>query len=321
MLFRDAIQLLRQHIQLARQRTRENRLLAVVEHLREGIDAADEARVDVAQLVCAQAIDEQAVEQVQVVIAGGSLNRPLGRQRLVVRENLFDDHIRLTLGPSAAHRRVQTRQILLRIHQPVGMIDPQAGHPAFFDESQHQLVNCREHFGLFHADRSQAIDVEETPIVDLVGGHAPVAEPIRLVGQQRLEPVEAAGLVAPAIHECQRLLDRLPHLAARLEQRRQAAACHFLFAIALLERFGGQLGAGRQMVERRDDALQLHPLRHLGREPRRDNFDRRLEHGDPRARIGRQTPLVITNDEPLPLVGQLQLLIFEHLAELIAQHR
>ena len=43
--------------------------------------------------------------------------------------------------------------------------------------------------------------------------------------------------------------------------------------------------------------------------------------GDPGARVGRKSAIVVTNDEPLILKSQLQLLLFEHLAKLIAQHR
>ena len=54
----------------------------------------------------------------------------------------------------------------------------------------HQL----QHRRLLDADRRQVVDVEEAPVVDLLGGDAPEAQAVGLVAQQRLERVEAARI-------------------------------------------------------------------------------------------------------------------------------
>ena len=64
------------------------------------------------------------------------------------------------------------------------MIDPQPVHVAADQQLEHQAVAFREDLGVLHANGRQLVDVEETPIIDLVGGGLPVREPIDLGIQQ-----------------------------------------------------------------------------------------------------------------------------------------
>ena len=56
------------------------------------------------------------------------------------------------------------------------------------------------------ADRHQIVDVEEATIVDLVRGHAPEAQPVRLPDQEGLQRVEAPRIALPAVQVGQTLV-------------------------------------------------------------------------------------------------------------------
>ena len=53
------------------------------------------------------------------------------------------------------------------------MVDAQSRRLPLLQETKNQLMRCLKDFGALHADGSQVVDVEEAPVVDLVGGHAP----------------------------------------------------------------------------------------------------------------------------------------------------
>ncbi len=189
------------------------------------------------------------------------------------------------------------------------------------DEPQHHLVHRGEHFGVLDPDGGQRVDVEKAAVVDLVGGDAPVAKAIRLVVQQCFELVETGRVPFASVVGFDRALERLAHLGTALDQGRQPAPRDLAFAIALADRFALDFRPRRQMLKRRHDALQLHALGHLGGEFFGHPLEGLLEHRHPAARIGREAALVVADDKPHVLVGQLQFLGFENLAELIAQHR
>ena len=68
---------------------------------------------------------------------------------------------------------------------------------ALAQELECLLVHRLEHVGFLDADGRQIVDVEEAAVIDLLGRDAPVAEAVGLIGEERLEAVEAAR-VAPS---------------------------------------------------------------------------------------------------------------------------
>src|SRR5260370_42488842 len=88
------------------------------------------------------------------------------------------------------------------------------------DERQGRLgrgFEDRRHFG---TDCAEMVDVEETPVVDLVCGHMPEREPICLVGEEFFEAVEAMWVAPGPVEIPKRLIELPSDRAARFDQRR-----------------------------------------------------------------------------------------------------
>jgi hypothetical protein len=67
-----------------------------------------------------------------------------------------------------------------RIIKSVHMVNPQTSHLSFSDELKNQLMDLFENVKYLRSYGSQFIDIEKTPVVDLLCGHPPVREAIRL---------------------------------------------------------------------------------------------------------------------------------------------
>ncbi len=59
------------------------------------------------------------------------------------------------------------------------------------EQLHHEPMRRLEHRVVLHAERGEVVHVEEAAIVDVVGGHAPVSEPIALPLEQVVQRVEA----------------------------------------------------------------------------------------------------------------------------------
>ena len=92
------------------------------------------------------------------------------------------------------------------------MIHAQAADVAPAHQVENQRMHRGEHFGIFHANGRQIVDVEEAPVIDLVHGDAPEAETVGFALEQPFQAVEAAGLAAAAVDFIQRRIDGLPLL-------------------------------------------------------------------------------------------------------------
>src|SRR5690606_15984873 len=93
------------------------------------------------------------------------------------------------------------------------------------DERPQQTMNRREDIGIFDADRCQRVDVEEAPVVDLVGRRAPGREPIRLRLEQVVQLVEARRVTGRAVDPRHRGPDVRAYRLGSLYQREQTGAC------------------------------------------------------------------------------------------------
>ena len=55
--------------------------------------------VDVGDRPLTSWIDEQAIDRIQILVAGGAIHVPIGWERLAVAEDLFDDDVQRTRPP------------------------------------------------------------------------------------------------------------------------------------------------------------------------------------------------------------------------------
>src|SRR6185436_14408999 len=95
---------------------------------------------------------------------------------------------RIGLAESVRHSQdvvlLEALEILLRIVESIGMIDPHPVYLALAQQAQDEPVGRGKHLGLFHTQGRQFVDIEEASIVDLVRGYTPVTETIDLRLQQ-----------------------------------------------------------------------------------------------------------------------------------------
>ena len=134
-----------------------------------------------------------------------TVRRPVARQILVAGGDLLGHHVqwprrraaRVGLGPrqSGALRIgvLQAREVLRRVEQPVGVVDAQPVHLARRAQLQGQGVRGLEHLLVLRAQRGKLVDVEKAAVVDLVGGDAPVREPVSLRLEQIVQPLAMLG--------------------------------------------------------------------------------------------------------------------------------
>src|SRR5260370_20124851 len=126
------------------------------------------------------------------------------------------------------------------------------------DERQGRLgrgFEDRRHFG---TDCAEMVDVEETPVVDLVCGHMPEREPICLVGEEFFEAVEAMWVAAGPVEIPKRLLELRSYRAPPFDQRRQPRLDYLLLQLALPPLCRVGLASPWPVIYRLNDALQVH---------------------------------------------------------------
>src|ERR1700682_5389991 len=173
--------------------------------------AADEAEVDLLQLLLVVARDEDAVERVEEVVARRAGRRPTRRQRFGAAEDLLRHHeetppegrggaflaqlalqlvaqgrLELVPGQPAPRRQLaralqdarvlEQAEVARRVGEAVWMIDAQSRHLPLLEQPQRDVVRVREDGGILHADGRQRIDVEEASGVDFLGRDAPMRQ-------------------------------------------------------------------------------------------------------------------------------------------------
>ena len=117
--------------------------------------------------VLAGRIDQQAEHQIGEFVTGRALDRPILAQRLVPSEDLLDDKVE-----RARRMFAQTQEIALRVEQPVDMVDPQSIQHSVAQQLEREAVRVIEQLRQFHAQAGELVDVEEAPVIDVVGGNA-----------------------------------------------------------------------------------------------------------------------------------------------------
>ncbi len=111
--------------------------------------------------------------------------------------------------------------------QSVRVIDAHGRDQAIAEESPDELVRLGKDPRVLHAQAHQVVDVEESPVVDLLRGDAPERQPVSLRFQQTVQPVETAGVTRLAVQLAQRVIDgetnsgRMGGLLQSLQQQRK----------------------------------------------------------------------------------------------------
>ena len=92
------------------------------------------------------------------------------------------------------------------------------------NELEHEAVHLLEDRRILHAQRRELVDVEEAPVVDLLGRDAPVREAVRLLVEQPVEPSKLRGWPATPLKRRHAGLDQRTRPSGLARPARQAAA-------------------------------------------------------------------------------------------------
>ncbi len=84
----------------------------------------------------------------------------------------------------------QHGEITLGVAQAVHMVDAQSVDRAVPDQLDNELVGGGEDVRGLHPYADQGLDAEESAVVELVAGDAPVGQPVVLSPQQLIEAVD-----------------------------------------------------------------------------------------------------------------------------------
>ncbi len=171
---RDAVRAMGEHGELARERRLHHQPLTNGEEDRQRCGAAREALVERAKALAVAAVDEEAVQLVQEVVARGAGDRPPFGERFSVAEDLLDH------DPRAAGLGREALEIRARVEEPVDVVEAKPVDRSLAEETKHELVRRGEHLRILHAKRGEVVDVEEAAVVDLVERGSPVRETIGL---------------------------------------------------------------------------------------------------------------------------------------------
>ena len=100
------------------------------------------ARVDLLHRAGLAAVDEDAVDQVQELVARRPRRGPAVRQMLAGGQDLLGDHVEVAVGSSerAGAALLQAPEVLGGRVEPVRMIHPEPGHDAFAHQPEDEGV-------------------------------------------------------------------------------------------------------------------------------------------------------------------------------------
>ncbi len=262
--------------------------LGRVAQIGHGLDASGEAGIGGGHLARGATVDEEAVDRAEIVVARRTRHCPPVGERLFGHQNLLggnpewpgalstrvclsrgtilgrDGQLRVMveLGMEPARRRddgafLEAKEVFPGGIETVGMVHPDPPDLALADQAKDQLVACREDLGALHPDGGQIIDVEEAAIVDLIPGHPPVGEPVGLLGEERIQVVEACGVSGGAVEQPNVVVDEVANMLRLLEEGGESALHHFLLPESLLDAGGLGVDTVGQMGQRRENALEL----------------------------------------------------------------
>src|SRR5580704_6119764 len=123
------------------------------------------------------------------------------------RQDFFDDQIEIRPGLLA-----QAPQVALGIEQTIDVVDPKPVKRAGAEKAQNKSMCVLEDLRQLHPKASEIIDVEKTPIVDVIGCDAEVSNPPALEPDEAVQLAPGFQLSGCTIDAHHRRLDRLANV-------------------------------------------------------------------------------------------------------------
>src|SRR5690242_347110 len=136
-------------------------------------------------------IVQQCAHLIHELIATGAVNCPVIRQFFTTAQNLFHDDPDRAPSADLFKACTEATAVPRRIGQSIDVIDPESIDEAFPIETEQCRVSCFEHCFIFYPYSCQAVDVEETPPIDLIAATAPPGQPVVLSLQQTVQSLPA----------------------------------------------------------------------------------------------------------------------------------
>jgi hypothetical protein len=168
-------------VQLGGERGAHDEQAAHVGDLLEAPRLPGEAPVDAVEAGLGAGVDEHAGEHVGEAVAGRAVHRPVLGQLLVVGEDLLHH------DPAPGEDAGEALEVLARVGKPVRMVDAHAVDAAAPGKAPREGVRRVEHHLVLDAHPGEVGDLEEAPVVDLVGSDAPVGQAIVLPLEQPVQ--------------------------------------------------------------------------------------------------------------------------------------
>ena len=119
------------------------------------------------------------------------------------------------------------------------MIHPQALGFSIPKPSEDQLVSFPEDLLKFYPDRRQAVDIEESSVVDFVRRYPPESRAVGLFLEEGIQEIKAARVSRPTVKNLDRLFKSIPDLRAFPVKGRYALFDDLFFPVALSPVFRG----------------------------------------------------------------------------------
>ncbi len=195
------VELVGKHPELAGELGIHRLLLALVDRLLEGRTGTDEPLVGSVESLLTVTIDKQAIQSIEKFIPCRTGDRPVFAESLMGRQDFFNNDVKIVavviriashgrILPDLPDLRLQPLQVLPGIEKAVDMIDAEPIHMTFGDQFKDQPMHVIEYGRHLDPDSGKIVDLKEPPIVDLLGGDAPVRQTIRLRLEQPMQPFE-----------------------------------------------------------------------------------------------------------------------------------
>ncbi len=148
---------------------------------------------------------ENAVYLIEKIVARRSLDGPELREPLLASQDLLDHKINLgSLIPDF-------REVCGGIIEPVDVVDPQAGDRSLPEKTEDECVYMVKNMILFHAQRNEPVDIEESPVIDLFRRHLPESEAEILFREEIIEEIEALRFAPLPVEQGDAGIHSLPY--------------------------------------------------------------------------------------------------------------
>jgi len=128
-------------------------------------------------------LHEEAVADVQKVVAAGAFNGPAGAEELSGFEDFLAD------DPGFGSAFAEAREVLKRIAEAVGMVDAYAVEYATIEPIEDAAMGGVKNMRSLDANANEGVDVEEATVAKFLVSSAPVGETVVLLIQDFVESV------------------------------------------------------------------------------------------------------------------------------------